>query len=170
MRRTLGIAVKAGIGQLVVVAMTFFAESLYPLGDCRWLAIAVGGIAVLAVWVFLDWYRGRDEREHAKAKKQADKASHFWERKEARHKTSELEAFWQSPAGKFIHEVPIFEDDSLEIFDLATQSEQDQRPRELGLGTYSVQIDEHRVAVVQMVPKSKLRRWWGKRKKRGLST
>ena len=128
MCRTLGVAVTAGIGQLVVVAMTFFTESLYPLGDWRWLAIAAGGIAVLAVCVLLDWYRGRDEREHAKASKQADKASHFWERQEVRHKTSELEAFWQSRIGKFIHEVPIFEDDSLEIFDLATQSEQESTP------------------------------------------
>ena len=67
MRRTLGLVVTAGSAQLLVVGvvMAFFAESRIPLGDWRWLVIAAGAITVLAVWGFLDWYRGRQVRRVA---------------------------------------------------------------------------------------------------------
>ena len=66
MRRSIKIAFRAGIGQLVVVAMTFFVESLFPLGDWRWLAIAVGGIVVLAAWVYVEHRIDRKKRDDAK--------------------------------------------------------------------------------------------------------
>ena len=65
MRLTLGIAVKAALGQVAIVTGAFFAEAVFPLGDYRWLVICVVSILALGVWVYFErkWEKRRTKSQ-----------------------------------------------------------------------------------------------------------
>ena len=61
--RTASLFFKVVLAEAVIVVLTAFTQPWFPPGDWRWLAIGIGSLAVLAIWVYVErrWERHRDE-------------------------------------------------------------------------------------------------------------
>ena len=63
MRRLIPTLGKVALAETAVVVLSLFAAPFFPLGDIRWLLIGIGSIALLAIWVYIEYRFARRKKE-----------------------------------------------------------------------------------------------------------
>ena len=102
------------------------------------LSLAAGGLV-------FEWWRTRPARRASEDHELATRADRFRGRQERHRTANELRAFWASPEGQWVYHMPAAINDTVRIQPI------EDKPRDpLATGQLSLQLDEDRMAVVDI--------------------
>ena len=134
---------RAGLLSVILATVSFMLEGL-SVADCpgqpMWvwvLGFSVIGLCVAGIFMatWMNYRRGRVSRADG------------WEREQEQRRYGEqLDAFWQSPAGRWVHKSPFLANDSVRIEPIKGG----QTPKAY-LGLLTLRINDTYVAYVQSV-------------------